>query len=68
MSDLDTPNQLEFQSQIRKRRSGKLEQLMSSVQGREAIDSMVYFIANGASGVSAAARIGIAPIHYLNGS
>ena len=55
------PNQLEFQSQIRKRRSGKLEQLMSSVQGREAIDSMVYFIANGASGVAAAARIGIAP-------
>ena len=56
-----TEEQMLFKSGIKKRRRGRLDELMESDAGRQAIDEMVMFIASRASAVSAAARIGVNP-------
>ena len=56
-----TSEQLQFKSGIRQRRRGKLDELMASDAGRQAIDEMIMFIASRASVRSAAARIGVNP-------
>ena len=56
-----TSEQLQFKSDIRQRRRGKLDELMDSEAGRLAIDEMIMFIASRASVRSAAARIGVNP-------
>ena len=56
-----TTEQLQFKSDIRQRRRGKLDELMDSEGGRRAIDEMILFIASRASVRSSAARIGVNP-------
>ena len=56
-----TSEQLQFKSGIRQRRRGKLDELMASEAGRQAIDEMIMFVASRASVRSAAARIGVNP-------